>query len=64
MLNRDSESVENAFATHAGGVGELLLSLTAQEAQVILARVQERAAIEAEDFWGQADEACSVDPIG
>ena len=64
MLNRESGSVENAFATTAVGVGELLLSLTAQEAQVFLASVQDRAAIEAEDFWGQADEACSVDPIG
>jgi len=69
MLNqqiepRDSGSVEDAFATPAGGGREILLSLSAQEAQAILARAQERAAIEAEDFWGQADEACSVDPIG
>jgi hypothetical protein len=64
MEPRDSGSVEDAFATPAGGGRELLLSLTAQEAKAILARAQERAAIEAEDFWGQAEEACSVDPIG
>ena len=69
MLNqqiepRDSGMVEDAFATPAGGGRELLLSLTVQEARTILARAQERAAIEAEDFWGQAEEACTVDPIG
>jgi len=69
MLNqqiepRDSGSVEDAFATPAGSGWELLLSLSVQEARTILARTQERAAIEAEDFWGQAEEACSVDPIG
>ena len=25
---------------------------------------QEEAAIDAEDFWTQAEEACAVDPIG
>jgi hypothetical protein len=25
---------------------------------------QEEGAIEAEDFWRQAEEACAVDPIG
>ena len=69
MLNqqiepRGSGSVEDAFATPAGSGRELLLSLSVQEARTILARTQERAALEAEDFWGQAEEACSVDPIG
>jgi hypothetical protein len=36
--------------------------LAGQEARYI--REQEEAAIEAEDFWGQAEEACDVDPIG
>ena len=27
-------------------------------------RAQEEAAIDAEDFWTQAEEACAVDPIG
>ena len=69
MLNReieprDSGAVEDVFTTPAGGGREVLFSLTAQEARAILERAQERAAIEAEDFWGQADEACAVDPIG
>ena len=69
MLNqqiepRDIWSVEEAFAPPAGGGREMLLSLSVQEARTILAGAQERAAIEAEDFWGQAEEACSVDPIG
>ena len=64
MLDRDITLAEDAFAPPAGGGRERLLSLTAQEARAILARVQERAAIEAEDFWAQADEVCAVDPIG
>jgi hypothetical protein len=69
MLNREIEprdygSIEDAFAPPASGEWELLLSLTAQEARAILAVAQERAAIEEEDFWGQAEEACAVDPIG
>ena len=27
-------------------------------------RAQEEAAIDAEDYWTQAEEACAVDPIG
>jgi len=27
-------------------------------------RAQEEAAIDAEDFWTQAEEACAVDPVG
>jgi hypothetical protein len=27
-------------------------------------RAQEETAIDAEDFWTQAEEACAVDPIG
>ena len=36
--------------------------LASQEARHI--REQDEAAIEAEDYWGQAEEACAVDPIG
>jgi hypothetical protein len=36
--------------------------LASQEARCI--REQEEAAIEDEDYWGQAEEACAVDPIG
>jgi hypothetical protein len=27
-------------------------------------RAQEEAAIDAEDYWTQAEEACAVDPVG
>ena len=27
-------------------------------------RAQEEAAIDAEDYWTQAEEACTVDPVG
>ena len=69
MLNREIEprqnrSVGDAVAPPAGGGRESLLSLSAPQARAILADAQERAAIEAEDFWGQAEECCSVDPIG
>jgi hypothetical protein len=39
-----------------------LRSLAGQEARYI--REQEEASIEAEDFYGQAEEACDMDPIG
>ena len=46
------------------GEGEQMRSrlLAGQEARYI--REQVEVAIEAEDFWGQAEEACDVDPIG
>jgi hypothetical protein len=40
----------------------LLRLFASQEARDTPA--QEEAAIDAEDFWTQAEEACSVDPIG
>jgi hypothetical protein len=40
----------------------LLCLLASQELRDT--RAQEEAAIEAEDFWTQAEEACAVDPIG
>jgi len=49
------------------GSGErmlLLLLLATQDARDIQKRSQEDAAIDAEDFWTQAEEACAVDPIG
>ena len=69
MLDREIEprksgSVEAAFALPADTGWESLLSLTGQKVHAILAGAQERASIEAEDFWEQAEEACSVDPIG
>ncbi len=46
------------------GEGERMWSrlLASQQARYI--REKEEVAIEAEDFWGQAEEACDVDPIG
>ncbi len=46
------------------GEGERMWSrlLASQEARYI--REQEEAAIEAEDFWEKAEEACDVDPVG
>ena len=50
------------------------LALTGEAEQALLrllagwevgnTRTQEEAAIDAEDFWRQAEEACTVDPIG
>ncbi len=42
----------------------LLPLLATREARDILARAQEEAAIEAEDFWTQAEEANAIDPVG
>ena len=42
----------------------LLLLLAIQEARDIQRRAQEEAAIDAEDFLTQAEEACALDPIG
>jgi hypothetical protein len=50
------------FAPTGEGEQALLRLLASQEARYI--REQEEAAIEAEDYWGQAEEACAVDPIG
>jgi hypothetical protein len=36
--------------------------LASQEARYL--REKEEAAIEAEDYWEQAEEACAIDPIG
>ena len=57
MVHRDFGSVEDKFASLAGGGRELLLLLAGLEARAVLARAQERAAIEAQDVLSQADEA-------
>jgi len=44
-------------------VEQVLLSLLASR-EVRVIRTQEEAAIGAEDYWTQAEEACAVDPIG
>lgn len=57
MVHRDFGSVEDTFATPAGGGRELSFLLAAQEARAALARAQEHAAIGAQDVLSQADEA-------
>jgi hypothetical protein len=57
MVHQDFRSVEDKFASLAGGGQELLLLLAGQEARAVLARAQEDAAIEAQDALSQADEA-------
>ncbi len=56
-VHQDFGSVEDKFASLAGGGQELLLLLAAREARAALARAQEQAAIEAQDVLSQADEA-------
>ena len=58
MMHRDFGSVEEGFASLAGGGRGLSLLLAARgEAGSILARAREDAAIEAQDVLSQADEA-------
>jgi hypothetical protein len=58
----DAASEQGIFAPLREDERTWLRFLASQEARYI--REQDEAAIEAEDFWGQADEACDVDPIG
>ena len=58
----DAASEQGTFAPLGEDERTWLRFLASQEARYI--REQDEAAIEAEDFWGQADEACDVDPIG
>ena len=58
----DAARGESAFASAKGGGRAWLRFLASQEARYM--REREEAAIEAEDYWGQAEEACSIDPIG
>ena len=61
----DAATGERPFATSRGDMRtSLLLLLATQEARNIQGRAQEEAAIDAEDFLTQADEACAMDPIG
>ena len=61
----DTATGEGPFVTSRGDTRtSLLLLLATQEARDIQRRAQEEAAIDAEDFWTQAEEACAVDLIG
>lgn len=56
---------EGPFATLTGDERtSLLLMLATMEARDIQRRAQEEAAIDAEDFLTQAEEACALDPVG
>jgi hypothetical protein len=60
----DTATGRSPFATPRDGERTLLLLLATQEAKDIQRRAQEEAAIDAEDFLTQAEEACAMDPIG
>ena len=58
IVHQDFATVEDRFASLAGGGRELALLLVARKAaSAFLARAQEDAAIEAEDVLSQAEEA-------
>ena len=58
MVQRDLGSVEDGFASLAGGGQEFSLLVAGQEETwAALARAQEDAAMEAQDILSQADEA-------
>ena len=58
----DAARDEGAFAGPAESGRAWLRLLASQEARYTREREQE--AIEAEDYWEQAEEACAIDPIG
>jgi hypothetical protein len=58
----DAVSEQRTFAPLGEGERMWLRLLASLEARHI--REQEEAAIEAEDYWWQAEEACDVEPIG
>jgi hypothetical protein len=58
----DAASEQGTFAPLGEDERTWLRFLASQEARYI--REQDEEAIEAEDYWGQADEACAVDPLG
>jgi hypothetical protein len=58
----DAARDKGAFASPAESGRTWLRFLASQEARYT--REREDEAIEAEDYWGQAEEACAVDPIG
>ena len=58
----DSVGEQRSLAPLGEGEQRWLRFLASQQVRHI--REQDEAAIEAEDYWGQAEEACAVDPIG
>ncbi len=62
-INLTGTAKDNDPLALTGEVEQVLLRLLASR-EVRDTRAQEEAAIDAEDFWTQAEEACAVDPIG
>ena len=60
----DAARDKGLSAPPRGGERTSLLLLATQGARNIQTRAQAEAAIEAEDFWTQAEEANTIDPIG
>ena len=58
----DSAGEQRSLAPLGEGERRWLRFLASQQVRHI--REQDETAIEAEDYWGQAEEACAVDPIG
>ena len=58
----DSAGEQGPFAPLREEERSWLRYLVSQESRHV--REQDEAAIEAEDYWRQAEEACAVDPIG
>jgi hypothetical protein len=59
----DAASEQRTFAP-LGENERMWLGLLANQEVRRHIREQEEATIEAEDYWGQAEVACDVDPIG
>ncbi len=62
-INLTGTAKDNDPLVLTGGVEQVSLRLLASR-EVRDIRAQEETAIDAEDFWTQAEEACAVDPIG
>lgn len=62
-INLTGTAKDNDPLALTGEVEQVLLRLLASR-EVRDTRTQEETAIDAEDFWTQAEEACAVDPIG
>ncbi len=62
-INPTGTAKDNDPLALTGEVEQVLLRLLASR-EVWDARTQEETAIDAEDIWTQAKDACAVDPIG
>jgi len=69
VLSSKSATLEGSDTRRSGGSapafeGQLSRQALLSKAREIQRRAQEEAAIDAEDFLTQAEEACAMDPIG